>query len=193
MKAEFLKLLKLYEDLEEAGATATLTFSTRGSKTTAKLHLESSPSLPSTSTAPPSLPPAPGKRRRHRGARARSRRNQRAAAHQASLAEAATSTRPPPRLHPSPPSESGRRHVMTVARPDVPTFSTLNVDGPSSPPPAAPPPLFNCDICGQKFPTQDGLNTHKGAIEFCHNCLQARIHSDPRTPCPCWEPDPVGN
>ena len=132
MKAEFLKLLKLYEDLEEAGATATLTFSTRGSKTTAKLHLESSPSSPSTSTASPSLPPALGKRRRHRGARARSRRNQRAAAHQAFLAEAATSTRPPPRLHPSPPSESGRRHVMTVARPDVPTFSTLNVDGHSS-------------------------------------------------------------
>ena len=36
MKAE-QKLLKLFEDLEEAGASLTLTFSTRESKTTAKL------------------------------------------------------------------------------------------------------------------------------------------------------------
>ena len=195
MKAEFLKLLKLYEDLEEAGATATLTFSTRGSKTTAKLHLESFPSLPSTSTASPSLPPAPGKRRRHRGARARSRRNQRAAAHQAFLAEAATSTRPPPRLHPSPPSESGRRHVMTVARPDVPTFSTLNVDGPSSPPPIPAPPqplpprsvapikvqqrvepsntsgvdTINCYQCRKDFKCGEYLEDHVHVL-FCPRC-----------------------
>ena len=180
MKAEFLKLLKLYEDLEEAGATATLTFSTRGSKTTAKLHLESSPSSPSTSTASPSLPPAPGKRRRHRGARARSRRNQRAAAHQAFLAEAATSTRPPPRLHPSPPSESGRRHVMTVARPDVPTFSTLNVDGPSSPPPAPPPPLPS-----SMRPPFCYFNCEKKLWDHCPNCGRCAFLCIEHNGCHC--------
>ena len=48
----------------------------------------------------------------------------------------------PPRLRrlPSPPPESGRRQVTTVARMDVPTFSTFNMDGPSSPPPSRPPP-----------------------------------------------------
>ena len=70
--------------------------------------------------------------------------NQRVAAHQTSLAKAATSAsleQPSPRPlrhHPSPPPESGRRQVTAVARMDASTFSTLNVDGPSSPPP--PPP-----------------------------------------------------
>ena len=142
MKAEFEKLIKVFEDLEEAGATVTLTFSTKGGVSVAKLHLESTSTSssppPSTSTGTPSLHPAPGKRRRHRGANARARRNQRAAAHQASMAEAGL---PPPRplCHlPSPPPESGRRQVMAMARPNIPSFSTLNVDGSSSPPP--PPP-----------------------------------------------------
>ena len=194
MGDELTILLEAFHKIEKAGGQATLSVSTSCGKTKVKL-------VTSTTAAPPSVSPStsstPGRRHRRRSARARARRNLRAAAHQASLAEAATSVPlDPPRplqLHPSPPLASGRRQVITVARPEVPTFPTLNVDGPSSPPPAAPPPLFNCDICGHKFPTQDGLNTHKGAIEFCHNCLQARIHSDPRTPCPCWEPDPVGN
>merc|ERR1711936_162784 len=71
----------------------------------------------------------------------RARRNQRAAAHQASLAEAASGASPDPprplRLHPSPPPGSGRRRVTTVAR-HKPSFHTLNVDGP--PPPTPPPP-----------------------------------------------------
>ena len=92
MKAEFQKLIKFFEELEEAGETATLTLSTRGGKSTIKLQLESSPSLPATlTTSTHTLPPASGRRRRHRGARARARRNQRAAAHQTSQAEAATS------------------------------------------------------------------------------------------------------
>ena len=63
MKAEFKKLLELYEELEEAGETATLTLSTRGGKSTIKLQLESSPSLPTTSTASSNtLPPASGRR-----------------------------------------------------------------------------------------------------------------------------------
>ena len=114
-------------------SAVTLTFMSRGGKSTVKLQLESSTSTPS--TAQPS-PPAPGQRRRHRGPRARARRNQRAAAHQASLAEAATSVPlgdplPPRPLHhlPSPTSESGRRQVTRVERPHQPTFSALNLDG----------------------------------------------------------------
>ena len=149
MKAEVQKIFKLYEEFEEAGETATLTFSTRGGMSTVKLQLQASSSTaPSSSTSTPTLLPAPGKRRRHRGARARARRNQRAAAHQASLAEAATTTSasldcPPPRpLHllPSPPPESGRRQVTVIARRDAPTFSTLNVDGPTPPTPPSPTP-----------------------------------------------------
>ena len=86
MKAEFKKVLQLFEELEEAGESATLTISSRKGISTIKLLLESSPTLPTTSTTTPTLPPAPGKRRRHRGVKARARRNQRAAAHQTSLA-----------------------------------------------------------------------------------------------------------
>ena len=143
MKAEFQKIFNLFEEMEKAGQAVTLTFTSRGGKSTVKLQLESSTSTPS--TAQPS-PPAPGQRRRHRGPRARARRNQRAAAHQASLAEAATSVSlddplPPRPLHhlPSPTSESGRRQVTRVERPHQPTFSALNLDGSSSPPPSPPP------------------------------------------------------
>ena len=69
MKAEILKLLKLFEEFAESGATVTLTFSTRGSSTTAKLHLEATSSLPSpTSTDLSPLVPAPGRRCCQRGA-----------------------------------------------------------------------------------------------------------------------------
>ena len=148
MKAEFQKLIKLFEELEEAGETAFLTLSTKGGKSTIKLQLESSPSPLSTSTSAQTLPPASGRRRRHRGARARAPRNQRAAAHQSSLAEAATSapldppSSHPLRLLPSPPPESGRRRVMScVGRLTAPTFS--NLDG--APPPSPPPLLSQLD------------------------------------------------
>ena len=90
MGPEFHKIFKLFEELEEAGQTATLTFTSKGGKSTFKLQLESSPSSPST-TSTSSSPPAPGnqaagrRRRRNRGAAARARRNQRAAASQATL------------------------------------------------------------------------------------------------------------
>ena len=147
MKAEFQKVIKLFEELEEAGETAFLTLLTRSGKSTIKLQLESSPSSPSTMTSAQTLPPASGRRRRHRGARARARRNQRAAAHQTSQAEAATSasldSQPsrPLRLLPSPPPESGRRRVMScVGRLEVPTFTNLDGAPPSSPPCSPPPP-----------------------------------------------------
>ena len=95
MKAEYLKIFKLFEELEEAGESATLTISSKGGISSIKLPLESSPSSPSTGTTPTTLPPVPGKRRRHRGAAARARRRQRAADHQASLLAAASSASPP--------------------------------------------------------------------------------------------------
>ena len=153
MRAELQKLLKLFEHLEEAGASLTLTFSTRESKTTAKLHLETfSSSPPPTSTALSSLPPSPGKRHRHCGARARAVRNQRAAAHQASLAKQQPPVLWSAHLH-APPPASGRRIVTTLARADVPTFSTLNVDSASSPtPPPLPPPLLRPPFCFANCP-----------------------------------------
>ena len=144
MKAEFEKIFSLFEEFEEAGQAVTLTFASRGGKSTVKLQLEFSTSSSSSSPAQPS-PPVPGQRRRHRGPRARARRNQRAAAHQASLAEAAASVSltdaPPHRplnVLPSPTSGSERHQVTTVERPKMPTFSSHNLDGTSSPSPPQP-------------------------------------------------------
>ena len=91
----------------------------------------------------------------------------------------------PLRHHPSPPTESGRRQVTAVARMDAPTFSILNVDGPSSPPPQPPttttspppsprppsrrPPFCymycrredHCEVCGR---CEEPCNHHRG----CH-------------------------
>ena len=38
MKAEFQKILKVFEELEEAGETASLTLSTKGGKSSIKLQ-----------------------------------------------------------------------------------------------------------------------------------------------------------
>ena len=138
MGDELTLLLEVFHKIEKAGGQATLSVATVGGKTKVKLEIATNPAPPTGSTPTSSLT---GRRHRRRSARARARRNQRAAAHQAALAEAATRAsldRPPPRplrLLPSPSPESGRRQVTAVARPDAPTFSTLNVDGPSSPPP----------------------------------------------------------
>ena len=157
MKAEFNKIFKLFEELEEAGESATLTISSKGGISTIKLLLESPPSSPSTGTTPTTLPPAPGRRRRHRGAAARARRRQRAADHQASLLAVPSSASPPASgeasvpagspqrcpllILPSPSHTSGRRRVMSLGRPPLPSFGSLNLDGPPpSPPPSSPPP-----------------------------------------------------
>ena len=131
---------------------ATFSITTCMGVTKTKLEIVS-PTPGSSNATSSSSPSAPGnqaagrRRRRHRGARASARRNQRAAAHQASLAEAATSVPLDPprplRLHPSPPPASGRRRVTTMARQNVATFSSLNVDGtapPTPPPPPSPAP-----------------------------------------------------
>ena len=144
MKAEFHKIFKIFEELEEAGESATLTISSKGGISSIKLLLESSPSSPSTGTTPTTLPPAPGRRRRHRGAAARARRRQRAADHQASLLAVPASASPPasgeasapagpqhghlpqrrplfPIFLPSPSPSTGRRRVMSLARLPPPT------------------------------------------------------------------------
>ena len=156
MKTEFNKIFKLFEELEEAGESATLTISSKGGISTIKLLLESPPSSPSTGTTPTTLPPAPGRRRRHRGAAARARRRQRAADHQASLLAVPASASPPASgeasvpagspqrcpllILPSPSHTSGRRRVMSLGRPPLPSFGSLNLDGPPpSPPPSSPP------------------------------------------------------
>ena len=152
MRDELVKVLALFHEVEESGGNASLTLSTRGGKSNVKLAIEFCNTAPPTSSLPASASttsqPASGRRRRHRGKQARARRNQRAAAHQASLAEAATSAPldPPPslplRLLPSPPPESGRRRVMScVGRLTAPTFS--NLDG--APPPSPPPLLSQLD------------------------------------------------
>ena len=149
MGDELTLLLEVFHKIEKAGGQATLSASTAFGKSKFKLEV-------ATSAAPPSVSPSTsstsGRRHRRRGARARARRNQRAAAHQASLAEAATTTsvplEDPPhplRILPSPPPASGRRRVMSVGRPDMTSFSSLNLDGPTSPAPA-PPPLLR-PIC----------------------------------------------
>ena len=103
MKPEFQKLLNLFEELEVAGETVSLTIQSREGKSTIKLQLESrSPPSPS-STATPTIPaasaPVPGRRRRHRGAAARARRRQRAADHQGTTLAAPASATPTPAPH----------------------------------------------------------------------------------------------
>ena len=199
MRAEVQKIFILYEELVEAGNNATLMFSSNGGKSTIKLQLESPSPSPLTATTT-TLPPAPERRRRHRGAAARARRRQRAADHQAALAQAATSALlvPPCRpLHilPSPPTASGRRRVMSVGRPDMPTFSSLNLDGnppiPPSPPTISPPtsPLINpwipcmnnCDIpdehCEHCFKCSKLCSEHQGCS--CEPIREYRIVHSP--------------
>ena len=154
MGDELTLLLEVFHKIEKAGGQANLSVSTAGGKTKVKLEIATTAAPPTVSTSTSSTPV---RRHRRRGARARARRNQRAAAHQASLAEAATSVPlvPPCRplqLLPSPPPASGRRRVMSVGRPEMPTFSFPNLDGDPQVPPSSPstnpwiPCLDNCDI-----------------------------------------------
>ena len=157
MRDELTGLLEIFHKVEETGGKATLSITTSMGLTKTKLEIVS-PTPGSTASTSISSPPAPGnqaagrRRRRNRGAAARARRNQRAATSQAALAE----VDPLPPRHPlchllSPPPTSGRRRVMSLGRVEMPTFSTLNLDGSSSPPappPTSPPSPFLCyDDC----------------------------------------------
>ena len=154
MGDELTLLLEVFHKIEKAGGQATLPLATSGGKTKVKLEIVTTSAPPNVSSSTSSTPE---RRHRRRGARARARRNQRAAVHQASLAEAASSVplvppRHPLHILPSPPPASGRRRVMSVGRPEMPTFSSLNLDGdPPVPPSSAStnpwiPCLNNCSI-----------------------------------------------
>ena len=195
MKTELVKLLALYSEVEENGGSATLSLSTKGGKSIFKftLGVGSPPPAPATTASTPTSLPAPGnqaagrRRRRNRGAAARARRNQRAAASQATLAE----VDPPPRLPPTPPPRplrhllspsptSGRRRVMSLGRPEMPTFSTLNLDGSSSPPPAPPPSSpFSPPICYDDC-TED---------QHCNLCGKCYVLCKDHSGCDCDDED----
>ena len=131
-----------------------MSLSTSRGKSTFKFTLETPPSAATSLQGSSASPPTPGnqaagrRRRRNRGAAWRARRNQRAAASQVTLAEvnsppASPPPRPPRPLHHliSPSPSTGRRRVMSLGRPEMPTFSSLNLDGSSSPSASpAPPP-----------------------------------------------------
>ena len=111
MGDELTLSLEVFHKIKKATGQATLSIATAGGKTKMKLEIWTTPAPPteSSSTSSPS-----GHRHRRCGQRARARRNQRAAAHQAALAEAAASApledpppRPPLQLLPSPPAASG--------------------------------------------------------------------------------------
>ena len=185
MGDELTLLLEVFHKIEKTGGQATLSVSTAGGKTKVKLEIAALPTV-STST---SISSTPVRRHRRRGARARARRNQRAAAHQASLVEAATSVPlddPSRPLHilPSPPPASGRRQVVSVERSDMPTFSSLNMDGSSSPtstpaPPSSPPPQPVC---------YDDCNIDERHCKTCGRCELLCIE---HAGCPC-DPAPEG-
>ena len=155
MKAEFHKIFKLFEELEEAGECATLTISANGGTSTIKLLLESPPSPSTTGTTPRTLPPAPGRRRRHRGAAARARRRQRAAGHQGSALAVPASVSPSP---PDPGEASaGPKHGGL---------------GPEAGLPQQGDDAFQCDICGNSFSSDKGLRIHKGRSHKSQELLQ---------------------
>ena len=192
MGDELTGLLEIFHKVEQAGGKATLSITTSMGVTKTKLEIVS-PAPGSTASTALSLPPAPGnqaagrRRRRNRGAAARARRNQRAAASQASLAE----VDPPPQLPPTPPRRplchllspsptSGRRRVMSLGRMEMPTFSTLNLDGSSSPspapPPSSPPSTAICyDDCEED--------------EHCSNCGKCYVLCPEHSGCDCCKED----
>ena len=131
MKAEFQKFIVLFEELEEAGETAQLTLSTRGGKSIIKLQLQSSPSAPSgRKTSTSTLPAAPGRRRRHRGAQARACRSQQEAAHQA------------------PPEAEAPAEGAPPSTPSTPSTFYLLPSTPSTPEGALSPPAEPALVAG---------------------------------------------
>ena len=177
MGDELTLLLEVFHKIEKAGGQASLSVTTVGGNTKMKLEIATTP-VPPTESSSTSSPT--GRRHRRRGPRARARRNQRAAAHQAALAEAATSapleeppSRPPLQLLPSPPADSGRRKVISVEKLDVPTFSSINMDGSSSPPPSSPTPspTTPTPTPSSRRPPLCHLNYDHTHCEHCGRCV----------------------
>ena len=159
-----------------------MSVATVGGKTKLKLEIATT-SVPPTESSSTSSPT--GRRHRRPGPRAKARHNQRAATHQAALAEAATSApscaledppaRSPLQLPPSPPADSGRRKVISVEKLDVPTFSSINMDGSSSPPPSSttpsPSPTTPTPTPSSCRPPLCHLNYDHTHCEHCGRCV----------------------
>ena len=80
-------------------------------------------------------------------------------------------------LSPSP--TSGRRRVMSVGRPEMPNFSSLNLDGSSSPTPSSAPPSCPPPLCYEdcKIPEQ-----------HCEACGRCQFLCIEHSGCDCEEP-----
>ena len=83
--------------------------------------------------------------------------------------------RPPLQLLPSPPAASGRRKVISVEKLDVPTFSSINMDGSSSPPPSSPTPSPShttpTPTPSSRRPPLCHLNYDHTHCEHCGRCV----------------------
>ena len=201
MRAELAKLLALYSDVEESCGCASLSLSTSGGKSIVKFTLETPPPpVTTTSSRSPTSPSAPGnqaagrRRRRNRGAAWRARRNQRAAASQVTLAEVnASPASPPPRpprplhhlLSPSP--SAGRRRVMSLGRPEMPTFSSLNLDGASSPSPTPTPPTPSSASPPPSTPSPSPPVCYRGCTWHCDSCGKCAFLCRDHSGCTCCD------
>ena len=141
MKAEFQRIFKLFEELEEAGGCATLTITSRKGTSSIKLVLECpTPSSPTTGMTTTTLPLASGRR----SAAARARRRQARAGspppnEQGGEGESSQLPRQPLMHHL--PASVGRQALLHVPRLAILSFASLNMDGsPPSLPPRPPPP-----------------------------------------------------
>ena len=74
---------------------------------------------------------------------------------------------------------SGRRRVMSVGRLEMPTFSSLNLDGSSSPTPSSAPPSCPPPLCYEdcKIPEQ-----------HCEACGRCEFLCIEHSGCDCEEP-----
>ena len=181
MKPEFQKVINLFEELQVAGETVSLTILSREGKPTIKLQLESPPSPSSTTTPPtPAAPtPAPGgRRRRHRGAAARARRRQRAADHQGTTLAVPASASP---LPPAPGVASNPAGPQHAPPPDT---------APLLPPPPLPNPVptrrLVTVISRRRANTWSSFNQLDGATEEAESLSEARQGdgSSPTSPSP---------
>ena len=181
MKPELQKVINLFEELQTAGETVSLTILSREGKSTIKLQLESPPSPSSTTTpaTPAALTPAPGgRRRRHRGAAARARRRQRAADHQG------TTLAVPASASPLPPAPG------VASDPAGPQHAPPPATAPLLPPPPLPNPVPTrrlVTVIRRRANTWSSFNQLDGATEEAERQSEAG-QGDAPSPAPSSPP-----
>ena len=178
-----------------------MTFTTMGGNFKAKLEIELdapsstssglSPSLPATATAPGG---GRRRRRRHRGPAAMVKSQARAAAHQAPLASAEVNAPPassppcsPRPLHHLLSPSTGRRQVMSLGRPELPTFSSLNLDGTSSPSPTPTPPTPSSASPSPSTPSPSPPVCYRGCTWHCDSCGKCAFLCRDHSGCTCCD------